>query len=961
VYIKTVYYLPPLITRGSPIDTLRWSTMSGADKAAACSTKVGWELSPGGSCSSSNQLFESALAETSLVVQCAKGFSVALNKANKCSKCADGYYAPGLDLPSCTLCEPGRFSNPGTGHEECKRCPAASFAELYGSTECTSCPANIDDPLGKSAITNGAGKASRFDCICERKDTKINNPNDLGYYGPPGGPCRACPNEGARCMDDNMTWPVNTEGWYLELDFGPHIAIPLPCNFKQACPAHENWEDMRWQPCAKGYNSTRCAECWMECNENVADNGFNCFDESSEGYEWWNPKRSQWFRYTKQCRECPRIVFLPTLLGLMFGIGLMVPLIFKLSENSKFASAINITLTFCQILAVFARFNIVWPTTMTWMWENLSLLNLNFQLLAPECVLNWKWIHTYLITVSAPVALFFVLLLVVCARLAHRALARTLGEHLKKSRPARECLSQNPMCNYHSLCDECKLRPKQQRPNPGITGPPIGKGFQFWVSKQRYRLGMFITRPSKKDKYWDLIKVEVRVFLNFLRIGYIFLAMATLGYFDCAGRGSAGVRYLTSDPTLECYNWSLADDQDKTWPRLFPLAVAAALIYPVGILVLFSLILMRVRKSLDTRAAKSLAGNLYIRYKPSAYFWEVIITLRKLAIVVAVVLFSAETAANGLRQLLFGKMVLLGALLSHMYTYPFDRKNLNHLESAAIAALFFSLFVGLAFLSDKMSKGFMTFMEICSLVVMALTFAACAYMILADLFPDMRARYNEFSEKRQEARLRKQRLQDRDQKTLSILGYKKVMEFRWRAALGATASKLLTATGARILSEFISSDKTLDSIINEGRAAEKHIELPTDEHGRPLTKKEAVRKCFENLSDFIHDDEVAQQQERRYVYEYFRPNVRNVLLEGLSREDKETTDRLKAFLEKVVHSEEASNKPKTGFNHFRRMESGKKNIIHGADDDDSDGEEQSSRVMPADAKPLLFQVKSQAT
>ena len=76
-------------------------------------------------------------------------------------------------------------------------------------------------------------------------------------------------------------------------------------------------------------------------------------------------------------------------------------------------------------------------------------------------------------------------------------------------------------------------------------------------------------------------------------------------------------------------SWSLADGQDKTWPRLFPLAVAAALLYPVGIFAMFLLILLRVRKSLDTRAAKALAGNLYMRYKPGAYFWEVVITARK--------------------------------------------------------------------------------------------------------------------------------------------------------------------------------------------------------------------------------------------------------------------------------------------------------------------------------------------
>ena len=123
-----------------------------------------------------------------------------------------------------------------------------------------------------------------------------------------------------------------------------------------------------------------------------------------------------------------------------------------------------------------------------------------------------------------------------------------------------------------------------------------------------------------------------------------------------------------------------------------------------------------------------------------------------------------------------------------------------------------------------------------------------------------------------------------------------------------------------------------------------------------------MQQCFEHLSNFIHNEESTHHtQDHRYVYEYFRPNVRNVLLEGLSREDKETTDRLKAFLERVVHSEEGNPKStKTGFNlGVRKGDPNGKQVIQDGDDD-SDGEEESSRVMPADAKPLISRVKSQA-
>ena len=207
----------------------------------------------------------------------------------------------------------------------------------------------------------------------------------------------------------------------------------------------------------------------------------------------------------------------------------------------------------------------------------------------------------------------------------------------------------------------------------------------------------------------------------------------------------------------------------------------------------------------------------------------------QLVIVVCAILFSAETDANGLRQLLFGMLVLLVALLTHMYAYPFDRRNLNNLESATIAAQFFSLFVGLAFLSNKMSKGFSKFMEITNLIVMAISFFACGYFIMLDLFPDFRSKYAEFWEKRREAKLRKIRDAEREKAgdDMSIVGYKKVMEFRWRTTLGATASKLLTATGARILCEFIDSEQSLDEIINEGRPRRQEDPCPDRRHRAP--------------------------------------------------------------------------------------------------------------------------------
>jgi hypothetical protein len=98
-------------------------------------------------------------------------------------------------------------------HAECLRCPKNTYADQPGMSECISCPSNLNDPFvsapchsthsnppgsqppphtasslfsmppsctspaqEKTSITDGPGKTSLFDCVCERKNTTVNNP-----------------------------------------------------------------------------------------------------------------------------------------------------------------------------------------------------------------------------------------------------------------------------------------------------------------------------------------------------------------------------------------------------------------------------------------------------------------------------------------------------------------------------------------------------------------------------------------------------------------------------------------------------------------------------------------------------------------------------------------------------------------------------------------------------------------
>jgi hypothetical protein len=142
--------------------------------------------------------------------------------------------------------------------------------------------------------------------------------------------------------------------------------------------------------------------------------------------------------------------------------------------------------------------------------------------------------------------------------------------------------------------------------------------------------------------------------------------------------------------------------------------------------------------------------------------------------------------------------------------------------------------------------------------------------------------------------------------------------------------------------------------------------------GEPLTKKEAVKQCFEALADFIDEEDDVQmnKSERQYIYESFRPNVRNVIMEGLSREDKETADRLKSFLRMVIDLDPdkvetpAPRGGKSLFTGLNRRLKGKQASEEGAKEGeqklDVGSSDDEDAPRPADSKPLLSHMKSQA-
>lgn len=95
-------------------------------------------------------------------------------------------------------------------------------------------------------------------------------------------------------------------------------------------------------------------------------------------------------------------------------------------------------------------------------------------------------------------------------------------------------------------------------------------------------------------------------------------------------------------------------------------------------------------------------GFLYQAYHLNTVYWEVLILLRKAAIV-AIVVFGHGLGANLQSILALG--ILVAALVVHMLLWPFKYDHLNRMESASLIVSIFTIYSGLLFHEPEMGNG----------------------------------------------------------------------------------------------------------------------------------------------------------------------------------------------------------------------------------------------------------------
>jgi hypothetical protein len=508
---------------------------------------------------------------------------------------------------SCMKCAPGTaLQNEELSRyaSHCAPCESGTFQHLDGQTSCIAC-----DPAGgnpqtntETADTTVAADSAAF-CTCLE-----------GYYRiVPAGqqtvsavqPCGECP-AGADCTGGNAE-PIAKAGYWKTED----------CISSVCYPANSAASALVVSPCAGvgatgttgGEATDACARAFRRCKPAEAcpaGAGFytsmGADEACTAGYmgDACGECSKKYYALPLGggvCEPCPQLAEL--WLALYFVAALFAcVLAYLLSKKGPDLSAISIGTTFLQVYSMLGNFDIKWPNQVEQTFRFAGFFRFEFQLVSPECSADLNYFERWCVLQLVPLMMV------------------TL----------------------------------------------YGVGFCFVYLCKRY-----VRRRKGSARMSHLYSIG-NAMLMMLDFMYITLCTKIFELFDCVESPGTGKYYLQPAPTVECYT-------DEYWTSYFPCGMAACIVYAFGIPFGFMYILVRNKEHIqqdqlariwgletsvsrahglkvDTDYNNELAKHtnyvrkkysiLYEKYKPSHYYWSVVLLMRKFAIVASITLFSTK-------------------------------------------------------------------------------------------------------------------------------------------------------------------------------------------------------------------------------------------------------------------------------------------------------------------------------
>jgi len=180
-------------------------------------------------------------------------------------------------------------------------------------------------------------------------------------------------------------------------------------------------------------------------------------------------------------------------------------------------------------------------------------------------------------------------------------------------------------------------------------------------------------------------------------------------FFSCRELGD-GEHHLIPDLSVDC--WS---EEHMNW--IFAVALPGTIVWVLGAPALAIVALIRNRGELDNMSFRAEFGFLYSGYKSKLFFWEAFTLLRKIC-VACLVVFLGVAVERSLQALICFAILSVSYCLQQKYN-PYMERPLNNLETNSIIVATMTIYCGLYFVSEDLSRGsqlaLFTFLLTCNL------------------------------------------------------------------------------------------------------------------------------------------------------------------------------------------------------------------------------------------------------
>ena len=205
---------------------------------------------------------------------------------------------------------------------------------------------------------------------------------------------------------------------------------------------------------------------------------------------------------------------------------------------------------------------------------------------------------------------------------------------------------------------------------------------------------LFFLFLSLKTKKWIYMRREL---FASLVIAFFFihptLSKALFSMFSCKAIDNSE-QWLTIDMNIPCY------DSEHIFYML-AVGLPSILIWVIGLPIFCLFILYKNKRDLDELWLRLQYGFLISGYSKRHYYWEFVITFRKIIVICCSVFLTNSIPIQALTV----QAVLIGFFLLQLKVRPYTLKELNSTELKGILVADITIFCGLYYLTESLSEG----------------------------------------------------------------------------------------------------------------------------------------------------------------------------------------------------------------------------------------------------------------